>query len=76
MDIKPHEITLRQLAEGFREGDYDEGVVGYGGNLDIRPPYQREFIYGDKDQEAVIQTALQDYPLNVMYWADSGGGTH
>ena len=36
--------------------------------LDIRPPYQREFIYNEKEQQAVIHTVLQGYPLNVMYW--------
>ena len=76
MDITPQKITVRQLAEGFREGGYDEGVVGYGGNLDIRPPYQREFVYEGDDQKAVIKTALNNYPLNVMYWADNGGGKY
>lgn len=43
--------------------------MGYGGKLDIRPPYQREFIYGEKDQVAVINSIVNNYPLNVMYWA-------
>ena len=37
--------------------------------MDIRPPYQREFIYKDKQRETVIDTITKDYPLNVMYWA-------
>lgn len=44
------------------------GVRGYGGLLDIRPPYQREFIYNENEQLAVIDTVLHDFPLNVMYW--------
>ena len=53
----------------------DEGVVGFGGKLDIRPPYQREFIYKDKQRDAVIDTLKKSYPLNVMYWAvrEDGG---
>ncbi|MGR3914563.1 MAG: DUF262 domain-containing protein, partial [Gammaproteobacteria bacterium] len=47
----------------------DEGVVGYGGRLDIRPPYQREFIYKDAQRNAVIDTLHKGFPLNVMYWA-------
>jgi hypothetical protein len=37
--------------------------------LDIRPPYQREFIYKDKQRDAVINTVTKKFPLNVMYWA-------
>jgi len=37
--------------------------------LDIRPPYQREFIYKDKQRDAVINTVIKNFPLNVMYWA-------
>jgi uncharacterized protein with ParB-like and HNH nuclease domain len=37
--------------------------------LDIRPPYQREFVYEEKERNAVINTLQKDFPLNVMYWA-------
>ena len=47
----------------------EEGVLGYGGKLDIRPPYQREFIYKEKQRDAVIDTINNNFPLNVMYWA-------
>ncbi len=43
--------------------------MGYGGRLDIRPPYQREFIYKDKQRDAVVDTVTKNFPLNVMYWA-------
>lgn len=56
------------MVEGYEDND-EAGVVGYGGRLDIRPPYQREFIYKDKQRDAVIDTITKDFPLNVMYWA-------
>jgi len=68
MKIELKEITIRELTEGYQD-NADEGVVGYGGRLDIRPPYQREFIYKDKQRDAVIDTVTKDFPLNVMYWA-------
>lgn len=68
MKIEPKEITIRELTEGYQDSG-DEGVVGYGGRLDIRPPYQREFIYTGAQREAVIDTVTKNYPLNVMYWA-------
>lgn len=68
MNIELKKITVRQLTDGFKD-NAEAGVVGYGGKLDIRPPYQREFIYKDKQRDAVIDTVRKDYPLNVMYWA-------
>lgn len=66
IDLKP--ITVRELTKGFQDND-EAGVTGYDGKLDIRPPYQREFIYKDKQRDAVMDTVRKDFPLNVMYWA-------
>ena len=68
MEIELKEISVRELTEGYEDND-EEGVVGYGGKLDIRPPYQREFIYKGEQRDAVIDTLKKDYPLNIMYWA-------
>ncbi len=68
MKIELKEITIRDLTNGYVDNQ-ENGVIGYGGKLDIRPPYQREFIYKDKQREAVIDTITKDFPLNVMYWA-------
>lgn len=67
MTITPLEITVGDITKGYVNND-EMGVRGYGGLLDIRPPYQREFIYDEKEQQAVIGTVLNGYPLNVMYW--------
>lgn len=68
MKVDPLKLTVADLTAGFRD-DGKGGVVGYGGKLDIRPPYQREFVYNEKQRNAVIDTALKGFPLNVMYWA-------
>jgi len=75
MRIELKEITVRELANGYQD-NAEGGVVGYGGRLDIRPPYQREFIYKDKQRDAVINTVTKDFPLNVMYWAVRGDGNY
>ena len=67
MTIKQMEVTVRDITSGYVNND-EQGVRGYNGQLDIRPPYQREFIYNEKEQQAVITTVLYGYPLNVMYW--------
>src|SRR5919204_2052605 len=73
MKIELHEIAVEKLTDGFAD-NAEKGVVAYGGKLDIRPPYPREFIYKDKQRDAVIDTVRKDFPLNVMYWAVRGDG--
>ncbi|MDE2849612.1 MAG: DUF262 domain-containing protein [Acidobacteriota bacterium] len=75
MKIEPRRITVRALVESYSD-DGDGGVRGYGGNLDIRPPYQREFVYKDKQRNAVVETINAGFPLNVMYWAVRDDGTY
>ena len=67
MNIDLLEIKVSELADGYID-NIEEGVFGYGGKLDIRPPYQREFVYKDKQRDAVINTVTKNFPLNVMYW--------
>src|SRR5258708_38778449 len=73
MKIELHEISVKELFDGFQD-NAEAGVVSYGGKVDIRPPYQREFIYKDKQRDAVINTVTKDFPLNVMYWSVRGDG--
>ena len=75
MKIELKQIKIRDLVEGYENDDETGRVVAYGGKLDIRPPYQREFIYKDKQRDAVIETVRQGFPLNVMYWALREDGT-
>ena len=74
MKIELKEISVRDLTDGYLDNE-EAGVLGYSGALDIRPPFQREFIYRDQQRDAVIATVTKDFPLNVMYWAvrDEGG---
>lgn len=71
MNIRELKLTIRALVDGYND-DGEGGVVGYGGRLDIRPAYQREFVYNDKQRDAVINTIQDGLPLNTMYWADIG----
>jgi HNH endonuclease/Protein of unknown function DUF262 len=73
--IELNEITVREVADGYLDSA-EEGVVGYGGQLDIRPKYQREFVYDEKKRNAVIDTIRKDFPLNVMYWVVTDQGTY
>lgn len=74
MKIDLQRIKIRDIAEGYRN-DLEQGVYGYGDKLNIRPIYQREFVYGEKERNAVIDTVMKGYPLNVLYWVKSDDGT-
>lgn len=75
MDIALKELTIRELVEGYEDNN-EGGVKGYAGRLNIRPPYQREFVYKDKQRDTVINTLTRNFPLNVMYWAVCADGTY
>lgn len=73
MKIKLEPISVRKVVDGYKD-NAEEGVVAYGGKLDVRPKYQREFVYSGKQRNAVIETITKDFPLNVMYWMVKEGG--
>ena len=75
MKIELKEITIREVANCY-VNDEEEGVVGYGGKLNIRPKYQREFVYKDKQRDSVIETVKKNFPLNVMYWVKNEDDTY
>jgi hypothetical protein len=74
MKIELKEITIREVAKNYVD-NAEEGVIGYNGKLNIRPPYQREFVYDEKKRNAVVNTIQKNFPLNVMYWVKNEDGT-
>jgi hypothetical protein len=72
IDLK--RIAVREVAQGYLDND-EGGVVGYDGKLNIRPKYQREFVYDEMKRNAVLETIRKGFPLNVMYWAVNEDGT-
>jgi hypothetical protein len=75
MKIDLKEISIRDLTNGYVD-NAEEGIFGYSGKLNIRPPYQREFIYNDKQRDAVINTITKRFPLNTMYWSVRKDGNY
>ena len=74
MKIELKRLKVREVLKDYQD-KAEEGVTAFGGELDIRPKYQREFVYKDKQRNSVIETIKKGYPLNVMYWMkrDVGG---
>lgn len=75
MEIKLKEIPVRDVVKGYQNDD-ENGVIGYDGKLDIRPKYQREFVYNEKQRNEVINSINSNFPLNVMYWIDKEDGSY
>ena len=74
MEIELHTVSVREVFDGYKNLG-EEGVCGMGGKLDIRPQYQRNFIYKDTQRNEVIRTIQKNFPLNVMYWVIRDDGT-
>jgi hypothetical protein len=74
MKIELNKIKIHEVIDGYKDS-HEEGVTAYNGKLDIRPKYQREFVYKDKQRDAVLDTIKKGFPLNVMYWMvrENGG---
>lgn len=70
MEIIKQSYPIYDLTLGYVDKG-NEGVEGLGGNLDIRPPYQREFVYTPKKQQAVIDSVINGFPLGIIYWVDN-----
>ena len=68
-------FKIADIVNGFLD-DGENGVVAFGGNLNVRPAYQREFVYGPKERDAVIDSVTKGLPLSFMYWGDTGNGTY
>ena len=79
MEIKRVSIKIVDLCDGYKndsEEDIERGVYAYHGKLCVRPAFQRMFVYDKKQENAVVDTALKGFPLNIMYWVDNGDGTY
>lgn len=73
IDLK--EIPIREIVDSYLDLGVS-GVTGYGGKLNIRPEYQREFVYKEQQRNAVIDTIFKGFPLNVMYWVENDDGNY
>ncbi len=73
MKIKLHNLKVSEVVKGYKDSA-EEGVTAFDGKLDIRPKYQREFVYSGKQRDEVIRTVKNNFPLNVMYWVKKNDG--
>lgn len=76
MKISMIKLPIRDIIKGYREDDSTSRVVAWDGKLDVRPEYQREYVYADDKRDAVITTVLKGFPLNIMYFVDRKDGTY
>ena len=67
MNIALKPIKIKDIAMGYVDFE-DDGVFAYDRKLTIRPPYQREFVYDKEQERAVLNTIINGFPLNIMYW--------
>ena len=79
MSLQFQFIKIKDLIAGFddkSDENDDYGIYAYYGKLNIRPAYQREMIYSNKEQNQIIDSILKNYPINLIYWAKTGNDTY
>lgn len=72
MEIRMIKLKVGDLVQGYHEDTVTSKVTAWGGQLDVRPEYQREYVYDDKQRDSVVNTVLNGFPLNIMYFVDRG----
>ena len=75
MKVEEKRIAISEIVKNYVNKN-ENGVTGWDNRLDIRPAYQREFIYNDKERNDVIETVRQNLPLNTMWWAKTTNGNY
>ena len=65
MKIEHKSISIREIVNNYFD-DAENGVRGYNNLLNIRPAYQREFVYKDKQRDAVINTIYKGFGRRMM----------
>lgn len=73
MQITKEDVTVRDVANGY-EDKGDNGVYALQGKLILKPKFQRNFVYNQQQQAAVIDSIRQGYPLGLIYWAKRPDG--
>ncbi len=75
MEYELRKIPVGEVAAGYKD-DAEGGCWGYGGRLNIRPAYQREYIYSGKRRDAVVESVQKNLPIGMMYWVKKDDGTY
>lgn len=76
--VEQTNIKVSDLVNGYINDTSTGAVEAFNGRLNVRPAYQREFVWdkgsttGGKKQEALIDSIMKGYPINVMYWVKIG----
>ncbi len=69
--------TVREIVEGYHEDEHGN-VVGYGGMLNIRPPYQREYLYEGNEifRKNLLESIYHNRPIGLIYFARANAGDY
>ena len=75
MEITKCQYSIKELVEDYKDNK-ENGVFALGGKLNVRPEYQREFVYSDRQRDLVIDSIIKGYPISIMYWNTKNDGNY
>ena len=65
MKIELHEIPVKDVFQGYLDSA-ENGVVAYNGLLNVRPAFQREFVWEIEQIEKLFDSIMRGYPISSM----------
>lgn len=68
-------FKIKDLIEDFKDSK-NSSPTAFGGKLEVRPHYQRLFVYKPKMQAEVINSIRNGTPLGPMIYHEHGDGTY
>lgn len=71
LGTRTHQVTIGEILDGYEEDIATKSVTGLAGMLNIRPPYQREYLHATNPQFKVnlIESILYERPIGLIYFA-------
>ena len=67
LQVNQMKVSIKDLFAGYCD-DGESGCSAYSGLLNVRPAYQREFVYSEEQSKLVIDSIINGLPINVFYW--------
>ncbi|MCY4298693.1 MAG: DUF262 domain-containing protein [Flavobacteriaceae bacterium] len=70
-------VRIREIIHGYNDNGEEKGVVGWNEKLNIRPPYQRQYLHENnpKFKEELIHSIFYGKPIGLIYFAKNPDGT-
>lgn len=76
MNVTFQQVSIKQIVKGYIYNDKKNKARCLSNHLNLRPSYQRNYIYDEKQQKKLISSIKKGYPINSIYWCGTRSGNY